>query len=368
MESIADYDIVDYQTDFSDEDYEKLVIEAFEKSLALNKISERQYLDVRTLLPELSPEEEALSIKKRSKRTPDYIERIKAIIQAAAKTVEESTSLESKLILDDEPLRTRLHLVLLERGELPQVIANELENNSNRYKEWYKHNRIGTLFLFCSDYQIKKSYTGFETYILLSSKIMRNFVSLFSRVWELSIDEGFSVEKPIPFNFETQTKAAYDISQKKVFEISSFASIGPALYSFANQMGRIFEQLNKDERQSQPERNHFGIQGELSENGNKLIRGALMNSVIQETSATKMKNGAVVRGRDYLLNRIYCPFYNMSYRKMHKLELSSVDMDVLLVGLPEEKRTIYNKIINKLLKHQNVKSDDKQLNLLESFL
>jgi len=368
LESIADYDLIDYQVDFSDEDYETLVIEAFTKSLALNKISDMKYLDVRELLPEQSPEEEALSIKMRSKRTPKYIERMKKIISCSSKDPNEQLILENKLILIDEPLRTRIHLVLLDRGTTPQIIARELDNNSSKYQEWYKHNRIGTLFLFCSEYQTKKSFTGFDTYILLSSKIMRNFVSLFSRAWELSLDEGFNVDRPLGFSFDTQTKAACDISQKKVFEISSYASIGPALYSFANQLGRIFERLNRDEKQSQPERNHFGVNGEMSDIGENLLRGALLNSVIQETAATKMKSGTTARGKDYLLNRIYCPFYNMSYRKMHKLELDAADFEVLLTGLDEEKRGVAQKLFKKYLKDQNVESENHQLNLLDPFL
>lgn len=367
LESIADFDLIDYQTDFSDEDYIQLVIEAFQKSLALNQISHKELLDVRNLLPELSPEDEAKRIENKSKRSPGYKDKIRKYIEMHYSDEDIRKNLESQLIIDEEPLRTRLHLVLLDRGLLPEEIAVEREKNSAKYQELYRHNRIGTLFLFCSDYQVKKKYTGFETFILLSSKIMRNFVNLFSRTWELSIEQGFSVEKPQPFNFDIQSKAAYDVSQGRVFEISSYASIGPILSSFANQLGRIFEQLNKDEKQSQPERNHFSISGEISEDAQKLLRGALRFSVLQEAPATKVKADVEVRGKDYLLNRIYCPYYNMSYRKMHKLELKGPEFEALIKGRREEKQEVASKILKVNLKKQAPEHPQpSQLNLIDS--
>ena len=369
LESIADFDLIDYQTDFSDEDYIQLVIEAFQKSLALNKISHKELLDVRNLLPELSAEEEAKRIEAKSKRSPGYKDKIRKYIEQHCNEEEKCKKLESQLIVNEEPLRTRLHLVLLDRGLLPEDIASERENNSAKYQELYRHNRIGTLFLFCSDYKVKKKYAGFETFILLSSKIMRNFVNLFSRTWELSIEQGFSVEKPQPFDFDTQSKAAYDVSQGRVFEISSYASIGPILSSFANQLGRIFEKLNKDEKQSQPERNHFGISGEISEDAQKLLRGALRFSVLQEAPATKVRADVEVRGKDYLLNRIYCPYYNMSYRKMHKFELKGPEFEALIKGTDEEKQEVASKILKVNLREQASElSQSRQLNLIDSLL
>lgn len=372
LEAIADYDLIDYQNDFSDEDYKQLVIEAFNKSLALNGITCQEFLDVHKLLPDLSPEDEATLIKSKSKRPAKYIQRITEKINAFTEEAEKREILKSVLIIDDDPLRTRVHLVLLDRGENPDRIANERIKYSSAYQEWYRHNRIGTLFLFCAEYSTKKVYSGFESYVLLSSKIMRNFVSLFSRAWELSLDDGFTPERPFPFKHENQSKAAYDISRTKVFEINSYANIGPHLWSFSNQLGRIFEKLNKDQRQKQPERNHFAIKGQLSEQGASLLRGALLNSVLQEVPATKMRSEVAVRDKDYLLNRIYCPYYNMSYRKMHKLEIDVPEFEILINGAEEEKRQIALKILRTSLKDKEIldehehEHEQEQLSLFDS--
>lgn len=367
LEGIADFDMINYHTDFSNEDYIDLIEKAFEKSLKLNGIHDPFFQNVKNLLPDLSPEDEALRIVKKTKKSLNYIEQIKDKIINYSENYKQKQTLMSRLIIDEDPLRTRFHLVLLDRGKKPVDIVNMMERRIKQYDELYRHNRIGTLFLFTNEYRQKKIYAGFETFVLLSSKIMRNFVSLFSRAWELSAEEGFSVEYPKEFTYEVQSKAAYDVSQGKVFEIVAYPS-GPSLSSFANHLGRIFEQLNKDVRQSQPERNHFAIIGDISPEIKDLMRGALMYSILQEIPATKLRSETEIRGRDYIFNRIYCPYYQISYRKIHKLELSADEFDILIKGSDNDKKTITAKILKKYLKESDeVKYKDfEQLDIFDT--
>ncbi|EGG34835.1 conserved domain protein [Paenibacillus sp. HGF5] len=195
---------------------------------------------------------------------------------------------------------------------------------------------------------------------------MRNFVSLFSRAWELSIDNGFCVKDPKAFSHEDQSEAAYHVSEGKVFEISAYPS-GAKLSSFANHIGRIFEQLNKDNRQSQPERNHFAIIGDISYEAKNMMRGALMYSILQEVPATKLRSEVEVKGTDYLFNRIYCPYYYLSYRKMHKLEIKSNIFEKLILGTDEEKRAETSKILSKYLKNEKFNvSEIVQIDLFDN--
>jgi hypothetical protein len=366
LEEIDDYDLINYQSDLSHLDYKDLIIKAFEKNLSFNNIKDQVFLDVRKFLPELTPEDEALLILKKSKKKSNYEKKILEYINKSTTNVEEVDYLSQHLIVEKNPLQTRLHLVLLDRGENPTEIVHEYITKSKKYTEWYDHNHLGTLFLFCKEFEKKKVYSGFETYLYLSSKIMRNFVSLFSRAWELSLDEGFKIETPTPFSTKVQSKAAYDVSQKKVFEISSYPSIGSGLSTFANQLGRIFEQLNKDERQSQPERNHFSIIGDLSEEARSLVSGALLYSVLQEASATKIRSDVQIRDRDYLINRIYCPYYQLSYRKKHKLEISTNDFELLILGSDVQKKKISSGILKKCLPDSNVNFNFEQIDIFDA--
>ncbi|NQX63549.1 hypothetical protein [Paenibacillus qinlingensis] len=371
LEQIADFDLIDYQTDFKHEDYSQLIIEAFNKSLSLNQVRNPDFLDVRNLLPNLGAEDEALLLLNKSKRKPEYVERIIAHVNNFTSDTNKQKMLLEKLILEDKPLESRFHLVLLERKMTPENIVFLREKQNKKFIELYRHNRIGTLYLLCSDYKARKIYAGFETYVLLSSKIMRNFVALFSRAWELSVDEGFSPLEPKAFDYLTQSRAAHDVSRDKVFEVKSYPSIGSSLSSFTNQLGRVFEQLNKDERQSQPERNHFAILGDVSNEAKGILRGALMYSVLQEIPATKLRKDTEIRGSDYLLNRIYAPYYNISIRKMHKLELQSSEFENLILGSDHDKKDISVKLLRKYLKNEAVSTnvvETKQMDLFDTFL
>ncbi|MNB63276.1 hypothetical protein D3C75_96990 [compost metagenome] len=346
LENIADFDMINYQTDFNDSDYEELIRKAFEKSLINNNITDPYFQDVENLLPELSPEDEAREVFKKSRMPADFIKEIEKAIYLNTNDEILQKELKEKLVLIDDPLRTRFHLVLIDRGQKPIEILKQINNQPKKYSEAYRHNKVGTLFLFCREYKKRKTYCGFNSYVLLSSKIMRNFVSLFSRAWEISVDQGFTVSDPKAFTCESQTDAAYDVSRGKVFEINAYPS-GPNMSSFTNYLGRIFEQLNKDPKQSQPERNHFAIIGDVSNDTRKLMRSALMYSVLQEIPATKLRAEVEVRGGDYLFNRIYCPYYNLSFRKIHKLELKASEFEKLMLGTDSEKRIVTYQVLKK---------------------
>jgi hypothetical protein len=364
LENIADFDMINYQTDFDDSDYENLILKAFEKSLINNNIINKEYQNVKVLLPELSPEDEAKKIFNSTNMKHNFIKKIELAIDECTTDSNVRIKLREQLILPEEPLKTRFNLVLLERGKKPFDIVNQIENSPKKYLESYRHSKMGTLFMFCREYKRKKIYSGFNTYLLLSSKIIRNFVSLFSRAWEISIDGGFTVNDPKPFDFEDQSEAAYDVSQGKVFEISAYP-VGHNLSGFANYLGRIFEQLNKDPKQSQPERNHLGLVGDVSNEANSVLRGALMYSVLQETPATKLRAQSEVRGVDYLFNRIYCPYYNLSYRKIHKLEIKSNDFEKLVLGSDEDRKDVTMKLIKRYIK--DVSESDAEIVQLDLF-
>lgn len=348
----ADYELIDYQSDVTDKEFVDLAVEISKNNLAKNGITDENYLDVRNLLVELSPEDEALDIYKKSKRKPEFENRVIKIVESFTEDMVDRSKYISALIIKEEPLRTRLHLVLLEKEKekyTPEDIYIEKTGNTDKYKEWYKHYRIGTLYLFCSEYGVRKKYTGFDTFIDLSSKIMRSYICILSKTLEFSQDNGFTAEAPKPFDFNDQNKAVYNISQKKVFEIETYASLGPMLYSFANYLGRIFEKLNKDTQQKQPERNHFSIVGSVDSDTSKYLSGALLYSVLQEDPANKLRSGEI-RDKDYLLNRIYSPYYNISYRKMHKLDLAVEDLRTLFSANDEEKKSTLSRLTKALLK------------------
>ncbi|WP_390613827.1 hypothetical protein, partial [Staphylococcus pseudintermedius] len=53
---------------------------------------------------------------------------------------------------------------------------------------------------------------------------------------------------------------------------------------------------------------------------------------------------------DYQLNPIYCPYFNISYRKRRKMELSTSEFITLISGSVEDYQNLIKSIISKRLK------------------
>ncbi|MHB1954377.1 MAG: ORC-CDC6 family AAA ATPase [Sulfobacillus sp.] len=348
----ADYDLVNLETDFTEPEYDQLLQDVFRKRLEKLGIANESYLKVQTFLGKHSAEDEARMIVGERDGERPFESRISAVVQREVESPSEQERILSQLIVDDEPLRTRVHLVLLERGKDPAEIAAGRGAGSETYTQWYQHNKVGTLFLLCQEYKKRKSYAGYETYKELSSRIMRNFIMLFTFAWSTAVSEGFKPDSPRAFSVDEQTRGALVASRHAARDIGGLATYGTSLAAFADSLGRIFENLHLDPRQSEPERNHFSLEGpDLPQKVVELKRVALLHSILQETpEPTKLKSSFDVRSPEFLLNRILCPYYRLSPRKMHKLSLRTSEFGDLLSGPDEKRRSAVNAVLKRVLK------------------
>ncbi|UUZ74589.1 hypothetical protein LP414_19560 [Polaromonas sp. P1(28)-13] len=96
----------------------------------------------------------------------------------------------------------------------------------------------------------------------------------------------------------------------------------------------MFEAFNRRRSQSEPEINHFSIdeadRTQLSPAALVLLREAKIWSVLYEEKDTKNKSDYDVAQSDLILNRIFAPHFNISYRKRRKITLKAGQVDVLL--------------------------------------
>lgn len=333
----ADFDRIDVENDLDADEYKRLVVDVFKMRLERLHIP----LTLQELLPTVSPSDEARSIVADGPERAALCERVRTKIgqHPPGRTV------AADLALVDDPLSTRVHLILLEKGISGQEIAAERRNGSDRYKDWLHHYQIGSLFLLCSEYRKKKVYAGFVVFIILSSKILRNFIWLFNRTLEYAQENGFTVDAARPFSASEQSTAARDVADGAVAEILSFGRAGSNLYGLTNRLGRLFEQLGKDPRQSQPEVTHFEVVGDLREPLATVLRAASLYSVLQVVGATKQRGVLDLRGREYVLNRTFSPHYRISYRKMHKLSVPADEMLALATGSKAEQDAVMNRFV-----------------------
>jgi hypothetical protein len=62
------------------------------------------------------------------------------------------------------------------------------------------------------------------------------------------------------------------------------------------------------------------------------LREAEKWSVLFEEEETKLKSDTQFASVEYILNPVYAPYFNITYRKKRKLGLSTDDLEVLIHG------------------------------------
>ena len=71
-----------------------------------------------------------------------------------------------------------------------------------------------------------------------------------------------------------------------------------------------------------------------------LLQEATKWSLLFEEKSTKDKDGLYAERVDYVLNPIYSPYFNISYRKGRKLEFTTEQIQCLLRGTLGEFRSL----------------------------
>ena len=100
-------------------------------------------------------------------------------------------------------------------------------------------------------------------------------------------------------------------------------------------LGSLFSLSQQSPLQSEPERTHFAIQGgegEIDHTAIAFLSEAVKWSVLFEERGTKKKNVTEAEGIEYILNPIYAPYFQISYRKRRKLDLSAPEVQTIIGG------------------------------------
>jgi len=115
------------------------------------------------------------------------------------------------------------------------------------------------------------------------------------------------------------------------------------LHTFVLRLGSLFALAHQRSTQSESEQSHFSIvtgAASLTDIDFDFLKEAVKWSVLFEDKATKQKSEYEPENIDYVLNPIYAPFFNISFRKKRKLELTSDDAICLMRGSYDEVREL----------------------------
>jgi hypothetical protein len=244
------------------------------------------------------------------------------------------------------PMATITVTALLHRKRLTeQDIAHQLDllaagekNNFTSGPGWIHNNFVGCLlWLYESHSTACPFFAGFDTFCLLARGNLRHFLELCHTSLNQISDGLYAEQFAVPP--ELQAKAARQASTSFLNQIPAFGRQGDRLHTFVFRLGSLFALAHRRPTQSEPEQSHFAITSglkALSSEDKRFLREAEKWSVIFEEEETKLKSDIKLASFEYLLNPVYAPYFNITFRKRRKLGLSTDDLSVLIHGSYDE--------------------------------
>ena len=118
-------------------------------------------------------------------------------------------------------------------------------------------------------------------------------------------------------------------------EIPSSGPYGDRLHSFVFRLGSLLALSHRRPSQSEPEQSHFAIvkaAAPISARDMQFFNEAEKWSVIFQEEETKVKKEVKVISFEYVLNPIYAPYFNITYRKRRQMGLTQEDLEILIHG------------------------------------
>ena len=241
------------------------------------------------------------------------------------------------------------------------LLKSDAANNFTGTTAWIHNNLVGCILQLYAPYsRACPFFAGYNTFCKLSRGNIRHFLELCHNSLAKAITINENLELPVPP--QKQAEAARQASSAFLGEIKSFGRYGEKLYGFVFRLGSLFDLAHRRLTQSETEQNHFSIRKgnvELSEQDSIFLNEAVKYSVLFVAEDTKKKNAALLEAEEYVLNPIYAPYFNISYRKKRKLELSTNDVVCLLRGTMDE----FTNLMQRYEKEWKVDNEEQPLTL-----
>lgn len=347
IEAPHDYELVKLGIDT--ESYNEIIKEICRKRIALakenHKIPPNAPEDIDYLLGTYSIDEELNRISRVKHELP-HIEKLNELIRSLGKKEKLSQNqidVYLRELSSQAPIiNSRLHYALLCKQTQYTPSLSDLyaayTTKSARYNHWMHNRKHGLIFLLCKEAKREKMYYGFDVFVTLSSNIVRYFLELCEQAFKIAYLNDYAWESPISANI--QTEAARYVSEYKVVDIAGYEPYGKELRLFTQYLGQIFYRLHTgiDNTLGEPEPNHFYTNDlSLPEQSKKILSSAVMWNVLQEGEPTKCKQSKLSPETvDYYLNKIYVPYFGISYRNQRKIQIGVNILEQLLSGDEEQ--------------------------------
>ena len=371
IESPHDYEIL--PIGFHKDQYPDILKKICEKRISLGKeqgkIPKAAPEDIEYYLTNYSIDLELERIEKSTKKYPHKDKLNKLIRERSNLEHYDEKEVETfcKTLCYEAPaLNSRLHYALLCKKTTYTPTIKELYtsyiNKDERYLDWFHNRKNGVIYLLCKETKHPKLYYGFDVFTRLSSNIVRYFLELCEQTFNIAFLNNYQWDQPI--SPEIQTDAARYVSDYKIIDIKGKAK-GKELRIFVQYLGQIFYKLHTEEDTTlgEPEPNHFNTKDlSLDSSDKEILDYAVLTNVLQEGGVTKRKQSRLSPETvDYYLNKIYVPYFGISYRNQRKITFSVNILHKLLSGNED----IAKCGLNDYFKNTDMNDDISQIELCD---
>jgi hypothetical protein len=271
-----------------------------------------------------------------------YKNKLESEVESALR--ERGSDLPFKCYMSDNHKKASIvNSILLWRKKLePSDILDEFNNHildkPSKYDEkteWIDNYFVGAYLRLVNRNKMKTTfYSGFDVYVLLSRKNLRHFLELCRTAFSL-VEEAALKESPKIDNF-TQCLAARETAEELYREIPTFTPRGIQLQKLVYALGQTFKSVQERKAQSEPEISHFCIienaADHLDIDARMLLSEAEKWGVLHKERSTKSKGSVQDGDFEYILNPVYSPFFDISYRKGRRLNVKVSDFKDLMLG------------------------------------
>lgn len=300
---------------------------------------------VRSILPALTSREIANIVME----DPPLLRRLKDMIDKGLSISKLEKKYQAETLINiSKPEASIVLGALLNRRTLnaESVISSYIQavksDNDPFYKSggWVDNNLYGCLFHLYAGLPRRANllYAGFDRFCRLANPNLRFFQELCHITLLLAFERknAEDIQGQLIVEHDIQAQAVRQVSDSLFQGINQLGLQGQKLLEVVLRLGQLFEAFNRRRSQSESEINHFSIdeadRSRLSNASIQILKEAKVWSVLYEEKETKNKGDYDVAQSDWILNQIYCPHFNISYRKRKKVTLKAGQVDTILSG------------------------------------
>lgn len=282
-----------------------------------------------TLLPELSPEQEADKLGVQNT--------IKSVIQKLQDQGNDEASFRDWLS-DATPME--IHVFSIRANLEKKTMAEKLQqmiDEPEKWKEQYENYKQPYLFTIQRGKPgIRKYFSGWRVFCLLAASNIRYLLELVDQTLNKHIDSGHDLERPV--DPKIQTEVAQITGQRNLRELEGLSLNGAKLTRLLLSLGRIFQVMAEDPIGHTPEVTQFHLDVDINNHDlrrktEELLTDGIMHLALLRYPGSKLQQQTNVRQFDYMIHPIFSAFFGYSYRRKRKIKLN--DKDILnLVSQP----------------------------------